>query len=161
MHCCRDHFCGSLSESRHLRDSISCPVMKKHGVQWNHGIDGGAEQNSIEFQFFRCGSYLVNCVLLRDHLCGSSSVSRRLRGSMRRPVMRKHGFQCNPGIDGGVKQKHIQFHFLCVVLLNKCFIITAITSVAPEVSPDTFAAASDVLWWKNTDFNVILESTAG
>ena len=30
-------------------------------------------------------------------------------------------------------------------LFNKCFIITAITSVAPEVSPDTFAAASDVL----------------
>ena len=45
----------------------------------------------------------------RDHFWGSLKESRRLRGSIRRPVIKNYGFQCNPGIDGGVEQQNIEF----------------------------------------------------
>ena len=52
MYYCRDHFWGSLSESRHLRGSIRGPVLKNHGFKCSAGIDGGVEQTNIGFQFF-------------------------------------------------------------------------------------------------------------
>ena len=36
-----------------------------------------------------------------DPFQGPLNGSRHLRGSIKRPVIKKHGFQCNPGIDGG------------------------------------------------------------
>ena len=53
------------------------------------------------------------------------------RGSIRCPVPKKHGFQCNPGIDGGVEQKNMGFQFLVSFLYGKLCIIAAITSGAP------------------------------
>ena len=69
MYYCRDHFWAALSESRHLRGSIRCPVLKKNGFQCNPGIDGGVEQTNIEFQFFVV-FYTVNYVLLPRSLPG-------------------------------------------------------------------------------------------
>ena len=134
---------------------------KNHGFQCSPGVDGGAPQTNIGFQFF-CGFHIVNCVLLPRSLLGDLSESRNLRGSIRRPVFKKHRFQCIPGIDGGLEQTKVGFQFYCVVFMKQIIIIiiTAITSGAPEVSPDTFAAALDVLEKENMDFSVVLELTA-
>ena len=73
---------------------------------------------------------------------------------------KKHGFHCNPGIDGGVEQTNMGVQFFESVSYCKLCIIAAITSGAPQVSPDCFAAALNVLCQKNMDFSVILELTA-
>ena len=54
----------------------------------------------------------------RDHFWNPVSESRHLRGSIRRPVLKKHGFQCSPGIDGGVEQTNIGFLFFYVVSIK-------------------------------------------
>ena len=57
------------------------------------------------------------CLLLvyysRDHFCCYLGKSRHLRSSTGCPVMKKHGFQCNYGIDGG--QTHNELHLLVCV----------------------------------------------
>ena len=67
----------------------------------------------------------------RDHFRGSLKESRHLRGSIGRPARKKHGFQCNPGIDGGVEQQKYGISFFVSFLYSKLFIIAAITSGAP------------------------------
>ena len=42
----------------------------------------------------------------RDCFWDSLSESTQLRGSIRHLLLRLHGFQCNPGIGGGVEQKN-------------------------------------------------------
>ena len=66
----------------------------------------------------------------RDHFWGPLSESRYLRSSIRRPVIKNYGFQCNPGIDGGVKQTNIEFQFFlhCFYIVNYVCIIAAIAS---------------------------------
>ena len=93
MYYCRDHFWGPLSESRQFRGNIRRPVPKKHDIQCNPGIGGGVEQTNIEFQFFCVVFYIGNYVLLPP------SLPRPLKGvqtpsrSIRRPVIKNHGFQ--------------------------------------------------------------------
>ena len=36
---------------------------------------------------------------------------------------KKRGFGCNPGIDGGVEQKNIEFQFFCVFCLVNCILL--------------------------------------
>ena len=67
----------------------------------------------------------------RDHFWGPLSESRQFRGSIRRPVLKKHGFQCKPGIDGGVEQKNMGSQYFVSFLYSKLCIIAAITSGAP------------------------------
>ena len=81
----------------------------KTWFQCNPGIDGGVEQTNIEFQFCLCVFSRWIVYYCRDHFCGPTSESRHLCGSIRRHVMKKHEFQCNPGIDGGVDQTNIEF----------------------------------------------------
>ena len=69
----------------------------------------------------------------RDHFWGPLSESRQFRGNIRRPVPKKHDFQCNPGIDGGVEQKNMGFQFLVSFLYGKLCIIAAITSGPAQV----------------------------
>ena len=67
----------------------------------------------------------------RDNFWAPLSEPRHLRGSIRRLVLKKkHGFQCNPGIDGGVEQKDMGFQFFVSFLHGKLCIIAAITSGA-------------------------------
>ena len=47
-----------------------------------------------------------------DDFWGPLKESRRLRGSIRRPVIKVQGFQCNPGVDGGVEQTNIEPQFV-------------------------------------------------
>ena len=42
----------------------------------------------------------------RDCFWGSLSESTQFRGSIRHLLIEIHGFQCNPGIGGGVEQKN-------------------------------------------------------
>ena len=44
---------------------------------------------------------------------------------------KKLGFQCNPGIDGGVEQQNMAFQFFVSFLDCKLCIIAAITSGGP------------------------------
>ena len=67
----------------------------------------------------------------RDHFRAPFKEFRRLRGSITRLVIKSHGFQCNPGIDGGVEQKNMGFQFFVSFLYGKLCIIAAITSGAP------------------------------
>ena len=67
----------------------------------------------------------------RDHFWGPLSESRQSRSSIRRPVPKNHGFQCNPGNDGEVVQKSMGFQFVVSFLYSKLCIIAAITSGAP------------------------------
>ena len=122
-HYYRNHFWGAWSESRHLRGSIRCPGKRKHGFQCSPGIDGGVEQQKYWISILSCGFYIINYVLLPRPLLGPFSESRHLRGSIKRDVLKKHGFQCSPGNDGGVEQQNIEFHFLSLL-----YIIAAITS---------------------------------
>ena len=62
---------------------------------------------------------------------GPLSESRQFRGSIRRPVPKNQGFQCNPGIDGGVEQQNMAFQFVVSFLNGNLCIIAAITSGAP------------------------------
>ena len=54
----------------------------------------------------------------------------------------------------------MRYKFFVSFLYGELSSIAAITSGAPEVSPDSFAAALEVLCQKNMDFSVILELTA-
>ena len=54
---------------------------------------------------------MYNC---RDCFWDPLSESTQFRGSIRRPVIKVHGFQCIPGIDGGVEQHLLKFHFACI-----------------------------------------------
>ena len=113
MYYCRDHFRAPLNEPRPLRGSIRPPLIKKPRFQCNPGIDGGVEQKNIEFQFRFVDFCIINYVLLPRSLLGPLNWARILRGSIRPPSIKKPRYQCNPGIDGGVEQKHIEFQFVC------------------------------------------------
>ena len=51
----------------------------------------------------------------RDHFWGPLSESRQFRGSIRRPVLKKHEFQCNPGIDGKINSHTILFYLVLLL----------------------------------------------
>ena len=139
MYYCRDHFWASSSESRHLRGSIRLLGIKNHGSQCCPGIDGGVEQNNIGFQFFYVVFIQYIIYYCHDHFWGPLSESRHLRGSMRHPVLKKHGFQRSPGIYGGVEQQKYWISVLFVWFSLVNYVLLPRSLLEPFKGVQTFS----------------------